>query len=98
MTFLAGGIRVLSFQLVTCQSMIKLFLGRLPVNEMEILAVVFQMTANAVLAVGILHLKLRVVAMPGVEAPGNFLVAIQTLKGWRTGSELVATGALRCTA
>ena len=96
MTLLAGGVRVLPFEDIAGLLVVKLFLGRLPVNEMEVLAVVLQMAANAVLAVGILHSEPRVVAVLGVEPPGNFLVAVETLKGRRAGSELVATRALRC--
>ena len=66
-------------------------------DQIEIFAVVFQVAANAVLPVWILHSELRVIAMPGVEASCNFLVAIQALKGWRTRSELMATSAL-CSA
>ena len=87
---------MLPFKFVTCQSVIKLFLGRLPVNQMEIFAVVLQMAANAVLATRILHLKLEVIAVLGVEAPGNFFVAIEALKRRRAGSELMAARALRC--
>ena len=54
------------------------------------------MAANTVFAVRILHSQPRVVAVLGVQAPGNFLVTIEALKSRRAGSELVAARALRC--
>jgi hypothetical protein len=74
----------------------KLLLRRLPVNQVELLAVVLQMAANAVLSVRIAHLNLEVIPVLAVEPPGDFLVAIQALKGGRVGAELMATRTLRC--
>ena len=54
----------------------------------------FQMAANAVLPVGVGHLQLVVIAVLGAEAPGNLLVAIQTLKSRGASTELVTTRAL----
>jgi hypothetical protein len=56
---------MLSLQLVTGQAMIKLFLRRLPVNQTKVLAVMIQMAANAILAIGVGHLKLIVIAVFG---------------------------------
>ena len=86
---------MLSFQVVACQPMVKLLLRRFPVDQIEVLAVVLQMAANAVLPVWIAHLNLEVIPMLTAESPGDFFVAIQALKRRRVGAELVATRALR---
>lgn len=93
--FLASNSGVFPFQLVTGHLVIKLFLRRLPVNQIEIFAVVLKVAANAVFAIGIAHLNLEVVAVLGGKAPGDFLVAIHALKGRSVGAELMAARALR---
>jgi hypothetical protein len=94
----AGDASVLSFQLVAGQAMIKLFLRRLPVDQAKVHAVVIQMAANAVLAIGVGHLKLIVIAMLGRKPLGDFFVALEALEGGRAGAKLVAGIALRCAA
>jgi hypothetical protein len=71
-------------------------LRRLPVDQIELLAVMLQMAANAVLPVWIAHLDLEVISVLAAEPPGNFLVAIQAFKCGRVGAELVAARTLRC--
>ena len=63
-------------------------------NDVEIFAVVFQVAAHAILAGGILHVELKVVTVFGGEGLGDFLVAIEALKGGSTAAELVAGIAL----
>ena len=64
-------------------------------DDVEILAVVFQVAANAVLAGGIVHLELEVVAVFCGERLGDFFVAIEAFEGGSAGAELVAGIALR---
>ena len=89
---------MLSFQLVAGQAMIKLFLRRLPVDQPKVLAVMIQMAANAILAIGVGHLKLIVIAVLGGKPLGDFLVAVEALEGGYASPELVAGIALRCAA
>jgi len=91
---LASSLRVFSFEVVTGEPMIKLFLGRFPVEEIEILAVVLEVTPNAIFPVRIAHLYLVVVSVLGRETACNFLVAFQTFERRRAGSELMAARAL----
>lgn len=87
MTFLAGNSRVLAFQLVAGLLVIKLFLGRFPVNQVEIFAVVFEVAANAILSVWIAHLNLVVIPVLGREASRDFLMAIQAFEGGNIRAE-----------
>jgi len=91
---LASSFRVFSFEVVTGEPMIKLFLGRFPVGEIEILAVVLEVTPNAISPVRIAHLYLVVVTMLGRETARDFLVTFQTFERRRAGSELMAARAL----
>jgi hypothetical protein len=93
--FFASDARMFAFQVVACQPMVKLLLRSVPVDQIEILAVVLQMAANAVLPVCIAHLNLEVIPVFAAEPSRDFLVAIQALEGWRIGAELVAARALR---
>lgn len=93
--FLASDAGMLAFQVVARQSMVELLLSRLPMDQVEVLAVVLQMAANAVFPVRIAHLNLEVIAVLAVEPSGDFLMAVQALEGGRAGAELVATHALR---
>ncbi len=61
-TLLASNAAVLPFQRIPGKPMVKLFDRRFPMNQRKILAIVLQMAANAILAIGILHLKPRVVS------------------------------------
>jgi len=94
-TLFACNAGVLPFQVVAGQPVIELFLRGFPMDESKVLAVVLQVATDAIFAVGIAHLDLKVIAMLGVEASGNFLVAIETLESGSAGAELMATGALR---
>src|SRR6202008_3553809 len=78
--------------------MIKLFLRRLPVDQAKVFSVVIQMTANAILAIGVGHLKLIVIAVLGRKPLGDFLVALEALESGRAGAKLVAAIALRSSA
>lgn len=91
---LASRFRVFSFEFVTCEPMIKLLLGRLPVDEIEILAVVLAVTPNAIFPVRIAHLYLVVVSVLGPETACDFFVTVETLERWGAGSELMAARAL----
>lgn len=93
-TLLTGNAGVLSFQVVARQPVVKLFLRRLPVDQVEIRAIVLQMAANAVLPVWVAHLDLEVISVLAAETSGDFFVAIQALEGRRGGAELVAARTL----
>ena len=94
MTFLASNARVLSLQLVARQPVIKLFLRSLPMDQVEVLAVVFQVATDAVFTIGIPHLKLGVIAVLCFQPFRYFFMAIQALESRRAGAELVAGYAL----
>ena len=94
-TFLTGNARMLSLQVVARQPMIKLFLRRLPVNEIEVLTVVFKMAADAVFAVRVPHLNLRVISALRRQPLRHFLMTIETFEGRSASTELMATRALR---
>ena len=94
MALLASSFRVFSFEFVTREPMLKLLLGRLPVDQIEILAVVLEVTPNAIFSVRIAHLYLVVVSVLGLETAGDFLVTVETLERWGAGSELMTARAL----
>src|ERR1700692_4193691 len=94
MALLAGDGRVLVHQRISCLSMIELFERRLPVDKRKILAIVFEVAAYAITAVGILHPEKRVVALMHRQAVGNFLVTFEAFERGRAGSKLVAGVAL----
>jgi hypothetical protein len=93
--FLAGDASVLSFQVVASQAMIKLFLRRLPVDEVEVFAIVFEVAAHTIFPIRIAHLKLGVISMIRSEPLGHFFVTIQAFESRSAGAELMTTGALR---
>lgn len=95
MTFLAGSIRVFALQRVPRLLVVKLFLSWLPMNQIEIFAVVLQVAPHAVFPVGILHSEPRVIAVVVGQALRDFFVAVQALKRWRARTKLMATCALR---
>jgi len=64
------------------------------VNEGKILAIVFEVAAHAVPAVGILHSEKRVVALMRSQTVRNFLVAFEAFECRRAGSKLVTGVAL----
>ncbi len=63
-------------------------------DEAEIRAVVIEVAADTILAIGILHLDLSVISVLGGQAVRHFFMAIQTFESRRAGPELVAGGAL----
>ena len=75
-------------------AMIELLLRWVPMHESEVYAVVLQVAAHAIPAVGILHAQLCVKSPAHRQALGDLLVAIETLKGRRAGAKLVTGGAL----
>ena len=93
--FFAGHGAVLALQRITGQTVIEFWRRRFPVDDIEIFAVMFEVASNAVLAGGILHSELKMVAVFCGERLGNFFVAIETLEGGSAGAELVAGIALR---
>ena len=88
---------VLTLQVIAGQAVVEFLLRRLPVDEGEFLAIVFEVTAYAVLPVGILHLHSEVVAMLIGQRFGNFFVAFEALVGGGAGAEHMAGVALRGT-
>lgn len=63
-------------------------------NEAEIHAVVIEVAADTIFAIGILHLDLGVVSVLGGQSLGHFFMAIQTFESRRAGAELMAARAL----
>lgn len=96
-TFFARDAGVFPIQVIARHTVIELLLGRLPMNEIEILSVVFQVAVDAVLPVGITHLHSRVVAVVAGDCLGNFFMAVEALERRDACAELVATGALGST-
>jgi hypothetical protein len=86
--------RVLPLQVVARQAMIEFFPRRLPMDKIVILPIVFQVTANAILPVRILHLQPRVISMVSRNRLRHFLVTIEALKGGSAGPERMAGCAL----
>ena len=86
---------VFAFQLVTGQPMVEFLQRGLPADQVEGLAIVFQMTANAILAIWIPHFKFKVIAVTGGKILCNFLVAVNALKRRNAGSERMTGSALR---
>ena len=94
MTFLAGQPRVLPFQVVTRQAVVKLLLRPLPMQKIKVFAVMLEMATNAILAIGISHLNLSVIAMLRRQPLCHFLMTIETPESGRAGSELMAARTL----
>jgi len=93
--FFASDTNVLAFQGVSGQTVIELFLGRFPVNQVEVLAIVLEVAADTVFAVGIVHLHTGMVAVLAGESFRNFLMTIEAFEGGGTRAELMAGIALR---
>lgn len=95
---LTGKIRMFAFQWVSCLPVVECLLGWLPVNQDEVLAVMFRMTADTVLA------GTRGAEDGGVEAAmagesrRDFRMAFQTSIDRRPGRQLMAGCALQRTA
>ena len=96
--FFASQIRVLSLKHVAGLGVIELTNGLIPVHQLEISPVMFAMAPDAVLACGIAHLQLRMIAVPRRQELVNFLVAIQTFVSRLGGSKLMAARASRRSA
>jgi hypothetical protein len=75
--------------------MIELFERRLPMDKRKILAIVFEVAAYAITAVGIRHPEKRVVTLMRRQAAGNFLVTFEAFERGRAGSELHCVEPLR---
>jgi len=58
---------VFSLQVVSRQAVVELLLRGFPVNQIEVLAVVFQVAADAVFALGIRHAQARMVTVILIE-------------------------------
>jgi len=74
--------------------MVEILLRRFPVKEVEIFAVVLEVTAYTIFAIGILHLQTEVVAVLVGERVGNFFVAIETFERGSACTKNVAGVAL----
>ena len=63
-------------------------------DEAEIHAVVIEVAADTIFAIGILHLNLGVISVLRSQPLRHFFMAIQAFEGRRAGPELVAGRAL----
>ena len=63
-------------------------------NEAEIYAIVVEVAADTVFAIGVLHLDLGVISVLRRQSLGHFFMAIKAFESRRAGAELVAAGAL----
>jgi len=95
--FLARHGRVLFYQRISRLAVVELLERRFPVNKGKILAVVLEVAAHAVPAVGIFHSKKSVITLVRGETVRNFLMAFETFERRSAGSELMAGVALRRT-
>ena len=93
MTFLAVQPGVLSLQRVAGLGVVKPFGRGIPLDEIEIFAVVFGVAGNAGFAGGALREQRRMQAAIFLETIGNERVAVQALEGGASGTELVTRGA-----
>lgn len=84
-----------SFQIVSRQAVVELFLRWLPMQKIKVFAVVLEMAAHAILAIRILHLNLGVIPVIRRQTLGHFLMTIETLIGRSAGAKLMAAGTLR---
>lgn len=75
--------------------MVKGALGRLPVNNREILPVVLGMATHAVLVTGLTIHHGEVETLVGIEARRDIGVAVETLEALTAGPELVTGYALQ---
>ena len=86
--------RVLSFQWIAGFGVIESLFGRLPMNDLEVQAVMFGVAANALLVVGLRHQN-GVIAAMGGDALGNLRVAFETLEVLISTCKPVAGSAVR---
>ena len=96
MTLPAFDLSVLSVQGISGRLMIELLDGDVPVDEIEIGPVVFQVAAHAIFALWVLHLETCVIPVFFRERFSNFLVAIETFKCGSFSAKLMAARALGC--
>lgn len=74
--------------------MIEFLLRRFPVNQVEVRAIVLEVTAHTILPVWILHFQLKVIAVLVGKVVGNFLMAAEALERGSASAENVAGIAL----
>jgi len=86
---------MLAFELITGETVVELLFRRLPVDDVEIFAVVFEVAANTILAVRIFHLNLGMIAVLTGEGLGDFLVAVEAFKCGNASAKDVTGVALR---
>ena len=63
-------------------------------DEAEILAIVIEVAADTIFAIGILHLDLGVISVLGGQSLRHFFMTIQAFESRDAGPELVAGRAL----
>ena len=63
-------------------------------DEAEIHAVVIEVAADTILAIGILHLDLGVISVLRSQSLGHFFMAVQAFECRRAGAKLVTAHAL----
>jgi hypothetical protein len=85
-----------AFESIAGGTMVEVLFRWLPVNEVEVLSVVFQVAAHAIFALRILHLKAEVKAVFVRQGFRDFLMAIEAFKCGSTRTEDVAGITLRC--
>jgi hypothetical protein len=86
---------VFSFQRVSGLPVIELADGPIPVNQLKIGAIVFQVAAHAIFAGRFAHLQPCVIAPPKGQKMANFLVTIEAFVRRLGGSKLMASRAVR---
>jgi hypothetical protein len=94
-TFFTSHNGVLSFQVVPRQPVIKLFFRGLPVDQIKVRAIVFEMAADALLPIRIPHLYLGVISVFCSNSLRYFFMAIQAFESRGASAELVTARALR---
>ena len=90
-----GNANVLSFKFEASEPVVELLLRRFPANQIKVLSIVFQMATYTILAIGVVHLHLRVVTVFVSECFGNLCMAFDALESGSAGAEFVAGITLR---
>lgn len=93
----AGERCMFSFQRITGPTMIEFRDRCVPAHQREILAVVFGMAIGAYMPRPVSPDQGWMEPSPLVQPAADFLMAIQTFKGWRSFGQVVALGAIRRT-
>lgn len=96
-TFFASNVGVSALQRVPGLAVVKLADGLIPVHQFKFDAVVLQVAAHAVAAVGILHLQAGVISAPQTQETGDLFVTCEALERRLRGSKFMADGTLGCT-